>query len=67
MRLTPWLVLLTAAGILTACADPQAQAYRKHPKSFLQELVYCQNNYATVGNTPQCRAALKVNAQLFPE
>jgi hypothetical protein len=43
------------------------QAYRQHPKSFLQELVYCQDNYAAVGNTPACRAAFRVNSQLFPQ
>jgi hypothetical protein len=68
MRLTSCLVLLAAAGGLVSCAaDPQVQAYRQHPKSFLQELVYCQDNYAAVGNTPACRAAFRVNSQLFPE
>lgn len=58
---------LATMGLLTACANQQANAYRKDPKSFLQELVYCQNNYAALGNTPQCRAAFKVNSELFPE
>jgi hypothetical protein len=67
MRLTSCLVLLVAAGALVSCANPQVQAYHQHPQSFLHELVYCQNNYATVGNTPACRAAFRVNSQLFPE
>lgn len=67
MRLTSCLVLLVAAGALVSCADPQVQAYHQHPQSFLKELVYCQNNYAAVGNTPACRAAFRVNSQLFPE
>jgi hypothetical protein len=68
MRLRFCLVLLAAAAGLASCAtDPHVQAYRAHPQSFLQELVYCQNNYAAVGNTPECRAAFRVNSQLFPE
>jgi hypothetical protein len=68
MRLSSCLVLLAAAAALVSCAsDPQVQAYHEHPKSFLQELVYCQNNYATVGDTPACRAAFRVNSQLFPQ
>ena len=67
MRLTSCLFLLAAALGLVSCADPQVQAYHQHPQSFLQELVYCQNNYAAVGNTPACRAAFRVNSQLFPE
>jgi hypothetical protein len=67
MRLTSCLALLVAASALVSCADPQVQAYHQHPQSFLQELVYCQNNYAAVGNTPACRAAFRVNSQLFPQ
>jgi hypothetical protein len=61
------MIGLASLGLLTACADQQANAYRKDPKIFLKELVYCQDNYATVGNTPQCRSAFKVNSELFPE
>ena len=61
------IIGLTLMGLLTACADRQADAYRKDPKGFLKELVYCQNNYAAIGNTPQCKAAFKVNSELFPE
>jgi len=54
-------------GLLTACANKQVTAYKSDPHEFLKELVYCQNNYAAIGNTPKCQAAFKVNSELFPE
>lgn len=59
------LAALAAMGLLAACADPQASAYRKDPHALMKEVVYCENNYATIGTTPQCRAALQVNSELF--
>ncbi len=63
------LLLIGAAvmGSLTACANRQVTAYKKDPHAFLKELVYCQNNYAALKDTPQCKAAFKVNSELFPE
>jgi hypothetical protein len=58
---------LAAMGLLSACADRQAVAYRNDPHAFLKELVYCQSNYAAVGHSSQCRAAFRVNSELFPE
>ena len=60
-------IAVGAMGMLAACANRQVTAYKNDPHAFLKELVYCQNNYATIGNTPKCQAAFKVNSQLFPE
>jgi hypothetical protein len=61
------VIAVSAVGVLTACANRQVTAYKSDPHAFLKELVYCQNNYAAIGNTPKCQAAFKVNSQLFPE
>lgn len=52
---------------LSGCADSEASHYRKDHKAFLRELIHCENNYAAEHDTAACRAALKVNAELFPE
>jgi hypothetical protein len=61
------LIAVTAMGLLTSCANKQVTAYKNDPQVFLKELVYCQNNYAAIGNTSKCQAAFKVNSELFPE
>jgi hypothetical protein len=61
------VISVAAMGLLTACANQQVTAYKNDPHDFLKELVYCQNNYAAIGNTPKCQAAFKVNSELFPE
>jgi hypothetical protein len=61
------LIAVAAMGLFTSCADKQVTAYKNDPQVFLKELVYCQNNYAAIGNTPKCQAAFKVNSELFPE
>ncbi|GAB0113679.1 EexN family lipoprotein [Acidisoma sp. C75] len=51
---------------LAACSDGNAAHYRADHKAFLRELIHCENNYATERDTPACRAAFRVNAELFP-
>lgn len=60
------LLLLGSAALLSACADGHASHYRTDHKAFLKELIYCENNYASQHDTPACRAAFKVNSELFP-
>ncbi|HTH99736.1 MAG TPA: hypothetical protein VL752_02220 [Acidisoma sp.] len=59
-------ILLGSAVLLSACADSHASEYRNDHKAFLKELIYCENNYASQHNSPACRAAFKVNSELFP-
>jgi hypothetical protein len=58
------------AGLLAGCANSAEneayQGYRKDHRAAMREVVRCQSNYAAIGQTPQCRAALRVNAELFP-
>ncbi|GAB0118340.1 hypothetical protein [Acidisoma sp. 7E03] len=62
----PFLLLCTT-GLLAACSDTHVTTYRSDHKAFLKELIHCENNYAAEHNTPACRAAFKVNSELFPE
>lgn len=59
--------LLGMAALLSACTDSHVQTYRSDHKAFLKELIYCENNYAAKHDTPACRAAFRVNSELFPE
>jgi ferritin-like protein len=52
--------------LLSGCANPRVQAYRKDPQAFLKVLVHCENNYAALKDTPECRAAIKLNEEMFP-
>jgi hypothetical protein len=52
--------------LLGGCANPQVQTYRKNPHAYLKELVHCENNYAALKDTPQCKAAIELNEQMFP-
>ncbi len=58
---------LAALGLLAGCANPRVTAYKNDHKAFLDELVYCQNHYAQMKDNPDCKAAFRVNSQLFPE
>jgi hypothetical protein len=61
------LALLAAmAAALTACTDEHVATYRKDHKAFLKELIYCENHYDAQRDTDACRAAFKVNSELFP-
>jgi hypothetical protein len=62
-----FLVLIVATGLLSGCGGGQTDTYRQDHKAFLKELIYCENNYATDRDTPACRAAFKVNSELFPD
>ncbi len=61
------LLLLLATGLLSGCGGGQADTYRQDHKAFLKELIYCENNYAAERNSSGCRAAFKVNSELFPD
>ena len=52
--------------LLSGCANPEVQTYRKDPQAYLKELVHCENNWATLKDTPQCRAAMQINEEMFP-
>lgn len=64
------LVLMLMPGLLAGCGDSAQttayRAYRKDPRAALKEIVRCESNYAAIGHTPECRAAMRVNAELFP-
>ncbi len=68
MRLA-WRVIgvFITTGLLAGCGNPQVATYRQDHKAFLKELIYCENNYAAERDSPGCQAALKVNAELFPD
>jgi len=59
-------LLLGLTCLLAACTDGHVTKYRSDHKAFLKELIYCENNYAAKHDTPACRAAFKVNSELFP-
>jgi hypothetical protein len=61
-----FFILLGSAAFLSACADGHASKYRADHKAFLKELIYCENNYTNERNSAACRAAFKVNSELFP-
>lgn len=60
------LILFGLVAGLPACTDSHVSTYRDDHKAFLKELIYCENNYETQKNTAACRAAFKVNSELFP-
>jgi hypothetical protein len=64
-----WLLMgvILPVGLLAGCGNGQVTTYRQDHKAFLRELIHCENNYAAERNTPGCRAALKVNGELFPD
>ncbi|HEX3983274.1 MAG TPA: hypothetical protein VHX12_06225 [Acidisoma sp.] len=59
-------LLIALGGALAACADEHVTTYRHDHKAFLKELIYCEDHYAAQKNTDACRAAFKVNSELFP-
>jgi hypothetical protein len=52
--------------VLSSCGNSQVQDYREDPHAYLKELVHCENNYAALKDTPQCRAAMQINEDMFP-
>lgn len=59
--------MFVAAGLLLGgCANPEVQTYRNDPHAFVRELIHCENDYAALKDTPQCRAAIKLNEEMFP-
>ena len=61
------LVVFLIPACLGACTDEHVTTYRQDHKAFLKELVYCEDHYNAVRNSSACRAAFKVNSELFPE
>ena len=61
------LIVLLIPACLSACADQHVTTYRQDHKAFLKELIYCEDHYNAVHNSSACRAAFKVNSELFPE
>jgi hypothetical protein len=61
-----WAIMLIVAVLsLSGCADSTTAYYHKHPHQLMQEVVACENNGGALANTPRCRKALAINAQLF--
>lgn len=64
------VAVVVIGSLLAGCAsspeDVAYRAYRKDPRAALREVAHCQSNYAAIGQTPRCRAALRVNSELFP-
>lgn len=61
------LIVFLIPACLSACADQHVTTYRQDHKAFLKELIYCEDHYNAVHNSSACRAAFKVNSELFPE
>lgn len=59
------LLLILATLLLAGCSDGAASYYHKHPHKLMHEVVRCENNGGALANTPACRRALALNAQLF--
>ena len=51
--------------LLAGCANSTVTYYHKHRRALMREVVTCENNGGALANTPRCRAALRVNNQLF--
>jgi hypothetical protein len=60
------VTFVAVALLLSGCANPQVQVYRKDPHAYLKELVYCENNWAELKDTPNCQAAMQINEEMFP-
>ncbi|MDD2877729.1 MAG: EexN family lipoprotein [Acidiphilium sp.] len=58
-------MLILATLLLSGCADSTTTYYHKHPRELMREVVNCENNGGALANTPPCRKALRINAQLF--
>jgi hypothetical protein len=61
------LIGLCATSLLTGCGNEHVTTYRQDHKAFLKELIYCENNYAAEKDSAGCRAAFRVNSELFPD
>jgi hypothetical protein len=67
MRRHALLIGICVTSLLTGCGSEQVSTYRQDHKAFLKELIYCENHYAAQKDSDGCRAAFKVNSELFPE
>jgi hypothetical protein len=67
MRCPALLIGICATGLLAGCGSAQVTTYRQDHKAFLKELISCENNYAAEKDSAGCRAAFKVNSELFPD
>jgi hypothetical protein len=65
MKPLAFVVLSLLTLVLAGCADSTTTYYHKHPHQLMQEVVACENNGGALANTPRCRKALALNAQLF--
>lgn len=62
------ILLIGMAGIsmLSGCGSNTAETqYKQNPRGFMHQVIECENDYATIGQTPRCRRALRLNATLF--
>lgn len=59
------IIAILAMVTLSGCTDSVAKFYHKHPHALMREVVACENNGGALANTPTCRKALRINAQLF--
>ncbi|HUZ64153.1 MAG TPA: EexN family lipoprotein [Acetobacteraceae bacterium] len=60
------LIVVVATSLLAACSSGRQTAfYRKNPQDLMKEVVRCENNYRALANTDSCRAALRLNSELF--
>ncbi len=67
MRRPVLLIGICMTSLLAGCGSEQVSTYRQDHKAFLKELIYCENNYAAEKDSAGCRAAFKVNSELFPD
>jgi hypothetical protein len=61
------MIGMFATSLLAGCGSEQVTTYRQDHKAFLRELIYCENNYSAEKDSTGCRAAFKVNSELFPD
>lgn len=65
-RFVALLIGIMTISLLSACgSNPAETQYRQHPRDFMRQVVQCESNYAAIGQTPECRNALQLNARLF--
>ncbi|MGC9269588.1 EexN family lipoprotein [Acidiphilium sp.] len=65
MKQMGFILLVSALVLLAGCADSVTSYYHKHPHRLMREVVRCENNGGALADTPRCRKALAINAQLF--
>lgn len=61
------LIAAALLSLLGGCASGSpASPYGTDVHAYLKTLVYCENHYPALKDTPECRAAFRKNEEMFP-